>query len=136
MSYCRWSSDGYKCDVYVYEDVHGGWTTHVAGRKKAGLDTLPPDPLTLIGNMHSEEWLEAYRSFHEAYERLPFVDHAMAGAGETFNDDTPGECADRLERLREVGFYVPDYAIAALREEQSEMDGTTVIFNVEQPKNS
>jgi hypothetical protein len=30
MSYCRWSSNDFQCDVYVYEDVAGGWTTHVA----------------------------------------------------------------------------------------------------------
>lgn len=29
MAYCRWSTPD--CDVYVYEDVMGGWTTHVKG---------------------------------------------------------------------------------------------------------
>lgn len=26
MSYCRWSTDDFKCDLYIYEDVAGGWT--------------------------------------------------------------------------------------------------------------
>ena len=37
--------------------------------------------------------------------------------GESFNDSTPGECADTLERLRGMGYIVPQYAIDALREE-------------------
>lgn len=36
MSYCRWSSDNFKCDVYVYADVSGGWTTHV--KRDSSLD--------------------------------------------------------------------------------------------------
>ena len=37
--------------------------------------------------------------------------------GETFNDATAGDCADRLEYLRALGYQVPQYAIDALREE-------------------
>lgn len=45
MSYCRWSSMNWMCDVYVYEDVDGGWATHVAGRRRA----IPPIPDLLAG---------------------------------------------------------------------------------------
>jgi len=31
MSYCRWSSDNWQCDLYCYDDISGGITTHVAG---------------------------------------------------------------------------------------------------------
>lgn len=31
MSYCRWSTDDGRSDVYVYHDIRGGWTTHVRG---------------------------------------------------------------------------------------------------------
>lgn len=33
MSYCRWSSEGNKSDVYCYENVSRKWITHVAGNK-------------------------------------------------------------------------------------------------------
>ena len=36
MSYCRFSSDDYGCDAYVYEDVSGGFTIHLAGRRYLG----------------------------------------------------------------------------------------------------
>jgi hypothetical protein len=67
MSYCRWNDE---CDVYVYEDCRGGWTTSVT-------------------------------------------------SGEDYNDPTPGDCADTLEKLREEGKKVPQYAIDELREEQA-----------------
>lgn len=101
MSYCRWSSDNFQCDVYVYEDCAGGWTTHVAGRRKN--PDFDPTADTSI-----EEWGDGY------------TDIALPFANESFNDPTPGECADRLESLRALGFNVPQYAINALREEAKE----------------
>jgi hypothetical protein len=41
MSYCRWSSDGMKCDVYVYEDVSGGFTYMFTLRKIINLHEAP-----------------------------------------------------------------------------------------------
>lgn len=46
MSYCRWSSDNFECDLYCYSDVNGGYTTHVAGRRRQG------DELVAIGLPH------------------------------------------------------------------------------------
>ena len=37
--------------------------------------------------------------------------------GESFNHDTPGECADWLKELSEMGYNVPQYAIDSLRED-------------------
>ena len=37
-----------------------------------------------------------------------------------YNDETPGDCANRLEYLRELGYKVPQYAVDALREEADE----------------
>jgi hypothetical protein len=53
MSYCRWSSDHFDCDVYVYEDVSGGWTTHVAGRRRR--NPLPDE----IRAMYPDDWRDA-----------------------------------------------------------------------------
>jgi hypothetical protein len=38
----------------------------------------------------------------------------------TFNDPSPTKCADRLEKLRAVGYIVPQEAINALRGEKRE----------------
>ena len=120
MSYCRWSSDDFQCDVYVYEDVCGGWTTHVAGRRRVLPDAVRAafPAITDAGNVHQYfdrhaavmSWIESEPQHWTDLSRLP-------SAGATFNDPTPTACADRLELLRSEGFHVPQYAIDELRAE-------------------
>ncbi len=114
MSYCRWSSDNYACDVYVYEDVDGGWTTHVAKYSRKHTSPCPSldftDVDTLSRTLTSQrEWLDQ--------SSLQLID--TPSAGKSFNDSTPGDCAARLENLREEGLVVPQYAIDALMEEEN-----------------
>lgn len=52
----------------------------------------------------------------------PLVEIDLPDAGTDYVHDSPGECADNLERLKSLGFMVPGYAIEALREEQAEAD--------------
>lgn len=154
MSYCRWSSDHFECDVYVYESVSGGWTTHVAGRRRK---TPLPDS---IKAMYPTDWkaadavdryMEASAADQAFTDSQPCDEHMVnylqtdgttrprirrslkdseyldlstigPEAGESYSDDSPGQCADRLEALKAKGFNVPQYAIDALREEEAEMD--------------
>ena len=53
MSYCRWSSDGFKSDVYVYADVAGGFTCHVTDGKTFNVSTAMTmaNELTVLRNM-------------------------------------------------------------------------------------
>lgn len=150
MSYCRWSNDCGECAVYVYKDVMGGWTTHVAGRKPR--HKLPDKIKRMYPSFDEPDFAERYMAAEEAkqewiktfpHEVIPtttlggapgkglavfseseYMDLSELGpeAGESFNDPTPGDCADRLEALRAKGFNVPQYAIDALRAEQKEMD--------------
>jgi hypothetical protein len=68
----------------------------------------------------------AYELAQEAWDEwaknnaLEPIDHPEARAN--FTHETPGECADNLERLQGEGFRIPQHAIDALREEQSEME--------------
>jgi hypothetical protein len=119
MSYCRWSSDDFQCDVYVY-DGGGGWTTHVAGNRPVG--AVPPTPPKRNDPAWPREFLAAHQAqmaFLETCERVAIT---LPHAGESFHDDTPGECADRLEMLRALGYKVPQYAIDELRAEALDND--------------
>jgi hypothetical protein len=152
MSYCRWSSDFFECDVYVYANVSGMWTTHVAGRR---LKHRVPDELKAAHPHGSDpefahKYMAAYRAVEAWRNSLPCdelpVNYAQpdgtskpgiwrtpkaseyldlreigAEAGESYDDASPGECADRLEQLKAKGFNVPQYAIDALREDQLEI---------------
>lgn len=126
MSYCRWSSDNWKSDVYTYAHVDGSWTTHVAGRRRVGLDTLPPEPLRSIGKYSSFAFLVAYRIYHDAMEGLPFVEIDLPHVGETFKDASPQECADTLRMLKGMGYHVPDGVIEELDDEEPETSAVTL----------
>lgn len=120
MSYCRWSSDDFQCDVYVYESVGGGFVTNVAGMRVVFEEPLPqPVPF-------DKDHLDAFLARHD--QVLAMVDAAtrepigLPYDGEDFVDPDAGTCADRLEALRRIGYRVPDYAIEALREEAEQGD--------------
>lgn len=116
MSYCRFSSDDFQCDVYVYADCMGGYTTHVAGRRHVFKKPLPPE----VSTDNIEDWIERHKKVNKMIDKAKLVDIGLPYDGEQFNDPTPEECADRLEELRTMGYIVPQYAIDALREEAME----------------
>lgn len=115
MAYCRWSSCNGYCDVYVYEDVEGGWTTHVATTRIP--PGAPPNPYELLfaGDISGyHERNNERRAWVDSVERIR-IDHP--DAGKSFNHDTPRECAENLKRLKMEGIVVPDNAIRLLMEE-------------------
>ena len=115
MSYCRWSSMNGRCDVYVYEDVAGGWTTHVAVKRRV----LPPIPSLPLGRVPNRIWAMWERRVRALSLRLiPALPIGLPYDGCCFTDSTPGACADRLESLRAMGYRVPLYTIDALRAEE------------------
>lgn len=114
VSYCRWSSDDFQCDVYVYEDVGGGWTTHVAGSRYVHQKEMPP----LISFLADPDgWFKRHEEVKGLIDAAGMETIKLPHAGESFNDPTPQACADRLESLRALGYIVPQYAIDTLREE-------------------
>lgn len=141
MSYCRWSSMNWRCDVYVYCDSEGGWTTEVAELRRI-IPPIPNLPYIGFGNWlyrwaggesHARTWRRWIydRALHFAsfwrrrihmpsVGRMPLRKIGLPYDGEIFNDPTPLACADRLERLRSLGYRVPQHAIDALRAEAAE----------------
>jgi len=124
MSYCRWSSDNGYCDVYVYEDVSGGWTTHVAGKRRP--PGRPDGYLAIIeaqfrdeGELDTGACVKAQKQQGKWDEENELIDISHPEAGASFNHPEPGECAANLERLKAEGFQVPQYAIDGLREDQA-----------------
>ena len=140
MSYCRFSSDNWRSDVYVYEDCSGGWSTHVAGRHRV----FPPIPawphrwtprlggeldMTTRRMVYPSKLMAitaaiVYRLLSHWYalhmwsvRMVPLRDIDIPHAGESFNDPTAHDCMLRLMELSSLGFHVPRFAIEALREE-------------------
>jgi hypothetical protein len=112
MSYCRWSSDNWQSDVYVYES-DCGWQTHVAGMKRIS-DTPCP---ALPGVDDIDVFMAAHAMQMAWVEQSKLVPIGLPHDNESFIDCCPGDCAERLELLKGLGYHVPQYAIDSLRAE-------------------
>ncbi len=141
MSYCRWSSDNWMCDVYVYEDCAGGWTTHVAGRKRI-CPPIPDLPFWRFPRFGGE-WDKSSREMvypgrlrklaaklvfgfaafwhnrvHMASLNLiPIRPIGKRYDGESFNDDSLEELLERLNELKTAGYRIPQYVFERIKEE-------------------
>ena len=113
MSYCRWSSDDFRCDVYCYEDVGGGYVTHVASNRVVG--DIPPS-----GDPRQDTFFEEHQkqmAFLDKAERVPI---GLAHDGESYNDTTLTEFRQRLVMLREAGYNIPSHVFESIDEEMME----------------
>ena len=114
MSYCRFSTDDFRSDVYVYDG--GNIILMIASNKYEYGNIKLPDPINLSDNPTA--WFERYQTVRKILDTLPRVPLDHPDAGKTFEYDSPGACADKLISLAAEGVYVPDNVIEALREEQ------------------
>ncbi len=117
MSYCRWSSDDYQCDIYCYESVDG-FEIHVARARRVMDCELPPRVPFDADQM--DEWMARDRVVQSWVSRAELQPIGLPHDGESFRESDPGAAADRLQFLQSLGYHVPQYAIDALREEAAE----------------
>lgn len=123
MSYCRWSTNDFDCDLYCYEDVSGGWTTHVAGNRVVGV--VPPEDMGLLLSGKAAD-LATYMAQHKA--RRDFLDAAehkpigLPHDGATFNDPTLETFRARVVSLREIGYHCPGWVLDDIDDEIAERD--------------
>lgn len=118
MSYCRWSTDSFQCDIYCYESCSGGWDIHVAARRHVKDDKWPaPVPFT---PENKDEWVAWWMALSEWVKTAELRDIGLPCDGESYNEPTARDAANRLIKLRDAGYNVPADAIEALLEEAAE----------------
>lgn len=106
MSFCRWSSMNWSCDLYCYESEQG-YVTHVAMNRVVG--NIPKvDPTLFLENI--EENLQKFLAqqkaqfdFLESAKREPI---GLKYDGQTFYDNKE-TFISRLSMLREEGYNFP-----------------------------
>jgi hypothetical protein len=120
MSYCRWSSDNWRSDVYCYACVDGTWTTHVAANRIAG--DLPPSLWDdfFAEKISAKEFADSERQRHDIIAKAERNPIGLPHDGETFRDAGPAAMKATLLYLRGLGYQVPDFALMALDEEIAE----------------
>lgn len=117
MSYCRWSSDDFQCDVYVYKHVGGFWQIHVATNRSTPDEPFPE----AIVPKTDEEWdkfFEREKVVREMLDKATSKEIGLKYDGEDFQCPSAKECASVLMMLKNEGYNVPDYAINDLLEEE------------------
>lgn len=113
MSYCRWSSDDFQCDIYCYAHCDGGYRIHVATNRPVFKEPLPP----MDECADTQAVVERHVQVMKLMENIEREKIGLPHDGETYHVATAKECADKLEALRSDGYNVPQYAIDDLREE-------------------
>ncbi len=126
MSYCRWSSDGMKCDVYVYESEYG-YVCHVASRKIVNLHEAPHVPSFFdyntpldgkISDSDIQDFMVKHRAWDDWLDKSAIRENiGLEFDGETISTDSATSMANELTMLRDMGYQVPQYAIDSLYEE-------------------
>lgn len=118
MSYCRWSTDDFQCDLYIYQDTSGGYTTHVAGNRIVLPEDLPPQ--VDLTPETADAWFERHRKVMDMLDNIEREPIDLLYAGESFNDPDIETLIGRLLHLKALGYRFPDSVIEELREEWQE----------------
>ncbi len=112
MSYCRWSSDNWQCDLYCYE-AYDGIVIHVASNR---VDIKLPE-LPEWTEESSDEWFKVHQEQMKLLDDCKRVDIGLEYDGESFVRLDLEEFRDKLIELREIGYIFPDYVLDGVREE-------------------
>lgn len=114
MSYCRWSSDDFACDLYCYQSGDG-WITHVGTtRFVVDIPKLPSPVADLAAFLAAcQRQSAALKDADSQPIGLPFD-------GQSFRDDCLEDFRERLLALRAAGYRFPDYVMETVDREMAE----------------
>lgn len=137
MSYCRWSSERWQCDLYCYQS-DCGWVTHVAGRRRTPFPAELVEPIDWLTSQpglagaDSEKWWTperraAYaavsRAWDEAFAAADWVAVESPHAGAAFEDGTLEAFRDRIADLAaDPGLMVPSWLLPSIDAEIADRD--------------
>lgn len=115
MSYCRWSSDDWKSDVYAYES-NRGYELHVAGNRY----TSEIPPLLPYSTENHEAWWKSYQAQMEAVDKAESAPIGGEYDGKDFVYDTLPEFLEGLRDVAGKGYRVPEWVIEVVQDEIAE----------------
>jgi hypothetical protein len=119
MSYCRWSSDNWKCDIYAYESCNGGYEIHIAGRKRVG--KVPEVDYNLLRDDKIREFKKQYNKQMRWLKKAKLKPIGLKYDGKSFHADTLEEFRDTMIMLRNEGYNFPDYVFEDIKVELDQL---------------
>ena len=128
---CRWSTDDFGCDLYVYEGLFG-WSINVASLRYVFADPLPAPVALPAGftDKQFEAWAGRVAVVSDIIHRSDLAPIGLSSDGQSLEAATPGQAADVLETLAQEGYRFPRMVVDELRAEQAEMDSSTPLEGV------
>ncbi len=118
MSYCRFSCDNWKCDLYVYSDFQGGWTIHIAKRRHSeGIPEVPPLPRD---KDDIQKWMAKYQEQMDWLQADVPTIIDLPHAGKSFYSLDKEQTLATLKELKSLGYNFPDYVIDNIASEEDE----------------
>lgn len=115
VSYCRWSTNDFQCDLYVYADVSGGWTIHVAGNRPIYKEPLPKRvPYTAANIREYCDRQSVVMKMLETADRAPI---GLPHDRKSFNGDRDDTVAT-LKMLKDAGYQFPFDIIGEIAAEE------------------
>ena len=115
MSFCRFSTNDFQCDVYAYADVAGGITVHVAANRVIYKEPLPPEILLETDNHVA--WVERHAKVMEMVEAAARESITAKHAGQSYFSLDIDSAVALLQELQTLGYVFPGYVIEDVQEE-------------------
>lgn len=118
MAWARWSSDGYMCDVYVYETGEDSYTVHVANYRP--VEPIPVLDVEALLAGDEDRFLESLERQNKALDSTPRQEIGGKYAGQTFRDLSLRQLYELLVDMKREGYYIPDWLIRDVRDAMRE----------------
>ena len=119
MAYCRWSSMNHACDIYLYSDVNGGYTCHVASKKRVA-DTPCPELPSQFWKLPVDDIMPVINAQQEWVKTSSVVPIGKEYDGRSFYNYDRDEMVDILKMLKEAGYTMPNDLIDVIANEPDE----------------
>ena len=117
MSYVRFSTDGFRSDVYAYES-NRGYEIHVASVRYSSFPSpAAPLPGREANEAALQDWADDQRRYHQELRKMSTAAIADEHAGGHYTFDDLDDLLGMLYKLKRRGFQVPDSAFSAIEAE-------------------
>jgi hypothetical protein len=117
MAYCRFSCDGFRSNVYVYEgdDPHDFFiTVHVAD----SMYLMCKDAPEIVTSGSNTEMYESMLAMSSYLKDRPRIVIHKQHAGKRYHFDTILGVVDFLRELQRLGYHVPTHAFERLEHDR------------------
>lgn len=118
MSYCRFSTDNFKCDVYAYESCMGGWQIHIATHRHAG--NIPQIDESLLLKKEYKKYGRQYKRQMKYLETAKLEPIGLSMDGADFNCGGLPEFLATMQEIKKEGYHIPGWVFDHIKHEINE----------------